>query len=175
MRLSIILLMTLLMLTACQNSPVIEPKTSQYSLKFLTKKQYYMVSGLVDGLLPKIENVGVKEMNVVQFIDQTIFSTKDPVVQEHFSKGADQFELQLKYHFQVAPEHTRIEHYRLLLSLFFSISAQKQQQIFSLQNLPPEKIPQAELYNYYLYKFLLTTRELTLQGNSTYEYVDEKY
>lgn len=167
--------MTLLMLTACQNSPVIEPKTSQYSLKFLTKKQYYMVSGLVDGLLPKIENVGVKEMNVVQFIDQTIFSTKDPVVQEHFSKGADQFELQLKYHFQVAPEHTRIEHYRLLLSLFFSISAQKQQQIFSLQNLPPEKIPQAELYNYYLYKFLLTTRELTLQGNSTYEYVDEKY
>lgn len=160
-------------LSACQQSSTEQFEPDQRSLEFLSKKQYQMVSGLADAILPETDIVGASQLNVAKFIDKMLALTMTTTDKKQFVIGAEQFERQLNYHCQVECHTAKIQHYQLLLSLFFSIPLHKQQQIFAQQKLVLEQVPMADIYNYYLYKFLLTTRELTLFGYYTSEYVGE--
>jgi len=160
-------------LTACQVSLGKDVDSNNYSLVFLSNKQYQMVSGISDVILPESEIVGAEQLKVAQFIDQIISETMTSTQQKHFIIGAEQFERELNYHCQQKPNCAQFNHYQSLVSLFFSIPKHKQQQIFSQQMLAIEDIAVKDVYDYYLYKFLLTTRELTLLGYYTSEYVGE--
>jgi len=160
-------------LSSCQNSFNESVRTSQLPLSPFLKSQLFCVSGLVDVILPESDIIGAAQLNVAQFIEQIVSATMYPSVRIHFDKGAALFVQQLKYHFQLKPQDANFKHYQQLLSLLFPVSKQEQQQIFDLQNTPFNQINKKEVDNYNLYKFLVTTRELTLLGYYTSEFVGE--
>jgi len=160
-------------LSACQDNAGKENNTAKYNLKYLTSRQYHLVSGLVDVILPETDIIGAAKLNIAQFIDLILANTMKVKEQVEFSIGATLFEVQIKEQFNVSAVTASVEHYHQLLSSFFSLSEQDQQQIFSQQKLPAHEIEKTEIDNYYLYKFLLTTRELTLLGYYTSEFVGE--
>lgn len=142
-------------------------------LTFLTPDNYSLVKGISDVILPQTEIVGATDLNIALFVDVMLAQTVDCDLKVAFNCGAQLCCEELFKQTKRSPTQAKFEHYQQLLANFFDISEVQQQVIFNLQNKAVSDVNYAHQQQYYLYKFLLTTREMCLLGFYSNEYVGE--
>ncbi len=143
-----------------------------WSPLFLDKQEKYVVSKMADVILPASETPGALDVAVPQFIDlllKDIFTVEESA---KFRKGLQLFMQRFKQE-NGSPFHKSKEKLqRKFIEQMYSVSPEKTKSIF---NLVAENVaPAGNEDDYYLWSFLVTQRELTINSYFTSEQVGEK-
>lgn len=159
-------------LSACQkNSEQANNSKSIAKFNFLSKHQAYYVSQLVDVILPTTSTVGGGELSLTYFIDEMMSLAIEPKNQSQWLIGFEQFSTQLEQR-STTKQPSKID-FQNALNQYLAISPQQQEQIYDQQKLAVSNILEEDLSQYYLYKFLLMTRDLALLGFYTSQTIGE--
>jgi len=139
---------------------------------FLNKKEMIAVSRIADVILPASQTPGALDVGVPQFIDlllKDIFTVEESA---KFRKGLQLFMQRFKQE-NGSPFHKSKEKLqRKFIEQMYSVSPEKTKSIF---NLVAENVaPAGNEDDYYLWSFLVTQRELTINSYFTSEQVGEK-
>lgn len=139
---------------------------------FFTPSQGYMVTQLVDIILPSTNIAGALDVNVPEFMDKMLQDIAPEDQKNLIKEGANAFEKEFQNVYKkVALDGSKSE-YEKLLKFYFDISEEEKAAVFEMQNTE-ESIKEEELNTYLIYKFLLAMREYTLFGYYTSELVGE--
>jgi len=139
-----------------------EKKKEEGSL-FLNATQAYVVAQLVDLILPATKTPGAIEVRIPEFLDLVLNEAVSKTVQEEFVMGASFFESKFKAMYQKDILKGTKQEFDTLLALYFKISTQKQNEIFSyLKKEERNSGDRKELY--FIYQYLLFIRKHTLFG-----------
>jgi len=145
------------LLTSCE-----EGSSLNWSPLFLDKTQGFVVENLVAIILPSGKNIGALDVNVPQFIDLVLKDLMTQKEQHDFLKGAHIFNEKFKTLFKKTVLEGVKKDYLEILSLYFNIQKEKQQEILEFCNSDIDQVENKDLF--YLYNFLIFVRHYTLFG-----------
>lgn len=140
---------------------------------FLSEDEKHMVTHLADIILPTTKTPGALDVNVPQFLDAMYKDIEKESNQKLFKDGAKIFADNFESKFNKPISKGNKEEIEILLSNYFNLSQEKQDDILKFQNIDQDNVPTEVLKDYTLYKFLLSVRHYTLFGYYTSEKVGE--
>ncbi len=133
-------------------------------LEFLNKDQGYLIKHLTDIILPKSEQLGAKDLNLLRFIDKILLKTASEKNQEFFKLGCSNFETVFTSRYKKKLKEGTKKEFEALLGHYFDIPKTKQKLIFQQLSLIHKKTSSAIAEELLIYKFLTDVRYLTLLG-----------
>jgi len=139
---------------------------------FFSPSQGYMITQLVDIILPSTNIAGALDVNVPEFMDKMLQDIAPEDKKNLIKEGANAFEKEFQNVYKKGALDGSKSEYEKLLKNYFDISEEEKAAVFEMQN-SEESIKEEELNTYLIYKFLLATREYTLFGYYTSELVGE--
>lgn len=141
---------------------------------FLSSEEKHMVTRLVDIILPASETPGALDVNVPQFLDLMYHDIEKKENQDIFNKGALIFANKFKSQFNTEAIKGDKKQFEILLASYFNISDDATEVVLEEQKSLAKRVPDSQMENYALYKFLLSVRRYTLFGYFTSEKVGEE-
>jgi len=155
---SVIAAPTLMQLfTSCE-----ERKGLSWKPTFLDTKKGYVIDNLADIILPSSKEVGALDVKIPQFIDLILKEVIDKKGQTIFVKGALAFQHEFEKTFNKNVLEGSKNEFLQLLSQYFKLSENDQEQVFKLLEMEEDQIENKELY--YIYKYLTFIRKYTIVG-----------
>ena len=149
-----------------------DSKSGHNTLSFLNKEQSIIIHHLVDIILPASDTVGALDVNVPLFIDRVLEQVLNKTEREQFIKGQTYFENKFKSVFQKEVFQGDQAEFLELLTAYFEVSEDQQQEIFKILAKSEDDVENKELY--YTYKYLTFIRHYTLYGYYTSEVVGKE-
>lgn len=154
-------------LQSCTSEP------SGLSPVYFSKTEGHMITQLADIILPTTEIAGALDVNVPEFMDKMFNEIVEDENKTVFKEGASAFASAFKNVFSKdAGDGTKAE-FEQLLSTYFDVSEEKQQQISKMMHKDKSSFDGDKLNTFLIYKFLTETRRYTLYGYYTSELVGE--
>jgi len=141
---------------------------------FLSSEEKHMVTLLVDIILPASETIGALDVNVPQFLDLMYHDIEKKENQDIFNKGALIFANKFQSQFNTEAIKGDKKQFEILLASYFNISDDATEVVLEEQKRLAKRVPDSQMENYALYKFLLSVRRYTLFGYFTSEKVGEE-
>lgn len=139
-----------------------ERKDLSWKPIFLDSKQGYVIDNLADIILPSSKEVGALDVNIPQFIDLILKEVIDKKGQILFLKGALAFQHEFEKTFNKNVLEGTKNEFLELLSQYFKLSENDQEQVFKLLEMEEGQIENKELY--YIYKYLTFIRKYSIVG-----------
>ena len=156
------------MLTSCK------AETNNWIPLFLSQEEKHMITHLVDIILPISDTPGALDVNVPQFLDLMYQDIENESNQELFKNGSQIFAHKFESKFKKTISESNKEDLESLLSEYFNLNKEVQDEILELQQTDLENVPAGVLEDYSLYKFLLSVRYYTLFGYYTSEKIGKE-
>lgn len=150
------------LLQSCANEPAID-----WVPISLSRDEAKTLRSLCDRLIPKGDTVGALDMKVPLMIDKALNAVLSDEESARYKKGMSLFNGKLSREFHKLSEEKQNE----ALKTWFDVEPQRALQIRGLV-AGPETAESDD--NYYIYYFLITTRELTVKGFRESEYVGKE-
>ena len=145
-----------------------------WSPVFLSAEEKYIVTHLVDIILPSTDTPGALDVNVPQFLDMMYKDIEKESKQKLFKHGARIFIEKFKKMFNVPVLEGKKQDFEKLFAVYFDISEDETQEILRQQEIKTNEVSREGMAAYLLYKFLLSIRYYTLFGYYTSEKVGEE-
>lgn len=139
---------------------------------FFSPAQGYIITQLVDIILPTTNIAGALDVYVPEFMDKMLQDIAPEDKKNLIKEGANAFEKEFQNVYKKDVSDGSKSEYEKLLKIYFDISEEEKAAVIEMQNTE-ESIKEEELNTYLIYKFLLATREYTLFGYYTSELVGE--
>ncbi|WP_345015315.1 gluconate 2-dehydrogenase subunit 3 family protein [Aestuariibaculum suncheonense] len=149
-----------------------EVKSEQSLLSFFNDEERAVLSHLVGLILPASDTVGAMDVNVPIFINRVLEHVLNRTEQMQFIKGQDYFIGKFKSIFKKEVSQGNQSEFLEILTAYFDVSEDKQQQIFKIMEQSENDVENEELY--YIYKYLTFIRHYTLYGYYTSEIVGKE-
>jgi hypothetical protein len=149
-------------------------KEATWQPLFLSEQEKFMVTNLVDIILPTSDILGGLDVNIPQFIDKMYHDIAIEPNKEIFQQGGAIFATKFQEKFQkkiTKGDKAEIED---LFADYFDVSAEVSKKILWEQRKELNQIDSDSLENYLLYKFLFSVRYFTLFGYFTSERVGKE-
>ena len=127
---------------------------------FLSDVQAYVIEHLSNIILPKSDTLGAIDINTPQFLDLILQDVIAKEEQDTFIKGSNIFHLKFKSLFKKDVLRGTEDEFSEILSMYFNISEQKEEQVFKLVNSDSASTIMNDTY--FLYKYLLFVKQYTL-------------
>ena len=140
-----------------------------WQAKSLSSEQQYVITYLVDILIPSSDIPGALAVNVPQFIDKVYDQVLSAAEQQYFQDGAIYFSKKFTDTFHHSTITGSNAEFQQLVKHYFDIPKAQQTIIFAEQNLPLSEIHTGNKEQYLIYQFLLFVRSNTLFGYFTSE------
>ena len=134
--------------------------------------QGYIITQLVDIILPTTNIAGALDVYVPEFMDKMLQDIAPEDKKNLIKEGVNAFEKEFQNVYKKDVSDGSKSEYEKLLKIYFDISEEEKAAVIEMQNTE-ESIKEEELNTYLIYKFLLATREYTLFGYYTSELVGE--
>ncbi|WP_010136457.1 gluconate 2-dehydrogenase subunit 3 family protein [Ochrovirga pacifica] len=150
-----------------------ETEYADWHAKVLSTKEKYIVTHLVDIIIPETETKGAVAVNVPQFVDLMLKDIESDTDRNQFKRGATLFALHFKEKYNKPILKGSKKEIENLLSIFFDIDPKEVKRLHTLQKQNIFNVPREQADEYSLYKFLVTLRSLTMFGFATSEYIGE--
>ncbi len=141
---------------------------------FLSAEEKYIVTHLVDIILPSTDTPGALDVNVPQFLDMMYKDIEKESNQKLFKNGAKIFIEKFTKMFDVPVLEGKKQDFEKLFAVYFDISEDETQEILLRQKIKINKVSRDDIDSYLLYKFLLSIRYYTLFGYYTSEKIGEE-
>lgn len=156
-------------LVSCSN------ESSTWPAQFFSEEEKYMVTHLVDIILPSDEKApGAIDINIPQFIDKMYHDIELDTNKDYFKKGAQLFANTFLKSKGKNILKANKDDFNALVTEYFDVSDEASKNIFNLQRKAPEKISPKDIESYTIYKFLLSVRYYTIFGYCTSEKIGEE-
>ncbi len=141
---------------------------------FLSENEKYMVTHLVDVILPASSIIGALDVNVPEFLDMMYLEIETKLKKEQFKKGAAFFSesFEKKYGKEILKGSKN--EIKSLFAEYFDVSKEKEASILKEQRLKETEVKEGGKSNYLLYKFLFSVRYYTLFGYYSSEKVGKE-
>lgn len=156
------------MLASCSS------EADNWEALFLTPDEKYMVTHLIDIILPKTDTPGAIDLNVPQFLDMMYFEIENKLNQDLFKNGAALFAEKFTSTYNPIISEGKKKDFEKLLSSYFTMPEEVVDLVLDEQKLKPEKIGEEDIERYTIYKFLLSVRYYAMFGYITSEKVGEE-
>ena len=150
-------------LSSCSNN------TETWTPLFLSEDEKYMVTHLVDIILPKDDLPGALDVNIPQFIDKMYHDIEVDTKKNIFKKGAAYFAEDFKKEIS----EVKKDDFKKSLESYFNLSDEDSKEILEAQNRKIENVSTDAIKSYSIYKFLLSIRYYTIFGYCTSEKIGE--
>lgn len=148
-------------------------KTASWKPLFFSEEEKFMVTQIVDIILPKSDVVGALEVNVPQFMDLMYFEVEKEPNKKIVQKGASLFQEKFENTFNKSILKGRKEEFEQIFKTFFNLSVEESSRILKEQKQKEKAISQDRKPQYLMYKFLFSIRHYTIFGYCTSEKVGE--
>lgn len=142
-------------------------KKSNANPEFFNASDMFMISSLVDIILPTTSSIGAKDLNVSQFIDKICTHVLSAENQKEIKLGAQEFSKKFQELTNKTPTQGNENDYEFMVKTYFDIPREKQKSIRKMLDNVNDKQTNELEPDYHLYKFLTTVREITLLGYFT--------
>ncbi|WP_445732702.1 gluconate 2-dehydrogenase subunit 3 family protein [Mariniflexile sp.] len=149
-------------------------ETENWNPMFLSIDEKYMVTHLIDIILPKTDTPGALDLNVPQFLDMMYFEIENKVNQDLFKNGATLFAEKFASTYNPIILEGKKSDFEKLLSSYFTMPEEVVDLVLQEQKLRPEQVNEDALERYTMYKFLLSVRYYAMFGYCTSEKVGEE-
>ncbi len=149
------------MLSSCTDKP------ETWSPLYLTETQKYIITHLVDIILPTSETPGALDVNVPQFIDLMYNDIETENNQLLFQKGSVIFQEKFESTIGSKALDGSKEEFQQVFETYFKLSEEDTKKILKEQKLNFEEVSEDRIADYQLYKFLFSVRYYTLFGYYT--------
>ncbi|MGJ8734921.1 MAG: gluconate 2-dehydrogenase subunit 3 family protein, partial [Cellulophaga sp.] len=141
---------------------------------FLSPEEKYMVTNLVDIILPTSETPGALDVNIPQFLDLMYHDIEKEDNKTLFKNGARIFSKKFTTTFNEDILDGNKKDFEKLLSEYFNLTDEETEHVFKTQKMDLKNVPNDIMEHYSLYKFLLSVRYYTIFGYCTSEKVGEE-
>lgn len=141
---------------------------------YLSATQGYMITQLVDIIIPKGKLPGGLEVNIPEFIDIMFRDVETEESQKAFTKGAEVFEAKFKEVYEKEAIKGKKEEYHEILDIYFKITENERNTIFEDLRKDVSEIAADDVERYHIYDFLTTVRRYTLDGYFSSEKIGEE-
>ncbi len=135
--------------------------------EFLSSNEKYLVTHLVDIILPTSNSPGALDVNVPQFIDKMYHNIESEENKKVFKNGAAIFTEKFEAMFNKKFSKGNIEDIYTLFDSYFKLSDVKHQQVIQDQQQNLSEIDEDKKASFLMYKFLFSVRYYTLFGYYT--------
>ncbi|MEH6558119.1 MAG: gluconate 2-dehydrogenase subunit 3 family protein [Oceanicoccus sp.] len=140
-----------------------------WQARALSSEQQYVITYLVDVLIPNSDIPGALAVNVPQFIDKVYDQVLSAAEQQYFQDGAIYFSKKFTDTFHHSAITGSDAEFQQLIKHYFDIPKAQQSIIFAEQSLSLSEIDSDNKERYLIYHFLLFVRSNTLFGYFTSE------
>ncbi|PKP38835.1 MAG: hypothetical protein CVT98_04645 [Bacteroidetes bacterium HGW-Bacteroidetes-15] len=134
---------------------------------FLSSDEKYLVTNLVDIILPTSKIPGGLDVNVPEFIDKMYKEIELAPKQKIFQNGAAVFAENFKDKFGKNISKGSKEEIETLFEAYFNLSPEAQQLVILEQQKPESEISESNKASFLMYQFLFSVRYYTLFGYYT--------
>ncbi len=148
-------------------------KVKTWTPLFLSEQEKYIVTHLVDIILPKTDTPGALDVNVPQFLDMVYADVEKDANKNLFKKGATLFAKKFNETFNKETIKGEKQEFASLLKTYFSISPETEKQINKQQKLKVKDVSSDQMEQYATYKFLKSVRYYAIFGYCNSETVGE--
>ncbi|MDA8594845.1 gluconate 2-dehydrogenase subunit 3 family protein [Flavobacteriaceae bacterium] len=141
---------------------------------YFSKKQGLVLTHVVDVIFPVSELPGAVEVNVPQLIDVMFRDVEYPENQEVYKKGMNQFIEVFESKSGKSIENASTEDVEVLFEYFFKANGKDKDAINAIRYSNPNELSGKALDEFYIYNFLLGTRDYTIFGYYSSEKVGKE-
>jgi len=141
---------------------------------FLSDQEKFMVTHLVDIILPTSDIPGGLDVNIPQFIDIMYQEIELESNQKAFQQGGIIFASKFDQRYGEKIEKGHKSEIQDLFAHYFTLSKRETSKVLHEQSKPQNEIHPNHLNNYLLYKFLFSVRYYSLFGYFTSEKVGKE-
>jgi hypothetical protein len=138
---------------------------------FFSEQEKYMVTNLVDIILPGSDTPGALDVNVPQFIDLMYQDIELEPKKKIFQKGAAVFANKFEEKFGRNIRKGKKEDIQKLFASYFDLPEAETKNVLNQQKMSESEISESDADSYAMYKFLFSVRSYTLFGYFTSEKV----
>ncbi|WP_194765699.1 gluconate 2-dehydrogenase subunit 3 family protein [Tamlana sp. I1] len=156
------------MVSSCSSKP-----DSTWTPLFLSDEEKYMVTQLLDIILPATEIPGALAVNVPQFLDMMYAEIEEDHIKQSFKKGAMVFAEKFKTEFNTEVLNGEKKDFEKLLESYFNLPEAEEHLVLQEQKASVDTIDAKNTDRYMVYNFLLAVRYYALFGYCTSEEVGE--
>ncbi len=149
-------------------------KKATWQPLFLSDQEKYIVTTLVDIILPTSDILGRLDVNIPQFIDKIYHDITIEANKEIFQQGGAIFAIKFEEKFDNKITKATKAEIQELFAHYFAISEEESQKVLQEQKKQRNEIDANSLENYLMYKFLFSIRYFTLFGYFTSEKVGKE-
>lgn len=149
-------------------------KKATWQPLFLSEQEKFMVTNLVDIILPTSDIAGGLDVNIPQFIDKMYHDITLETNKEIFQLGGAIFAKKFEEKFDKKVTKGNKSEIQELFAVYFDVSEEESLTILQEQKKQKIEISANNLDNFMLYKFLFSIRYYTLFGYFTSEKVGKE-
>ncbi len=149
-------------------------KEATWQPLFLSEQEKFMVTHLVDIILPTSDIAGGLDVNIPQFIDKMYRDITLETNKEIFQLGGAIFATKFEEKFDKKVTKGNKSEIQELFAVYFDVSEEESLKILQEQKKQKIEISANSLDNFMLYKFLFSIRYYTLFGYFTSEKVGKE-
>jgi len=149
-------------------------KEATWQPLFLSDQEKFIVTNLVDIILPTSDILGGLDVNIPQFIDKIYHDITLEGNKEIFQQGGAIFAAKFEEKFDKKITKANKAEIQELFAHYFDISDEESQKVLQEQKKQRNEIAANSLDNYLMYKFLFSIRYFTLFGYFTSEKVGKE-
>ena len=145
-----------------------------WKAQWLNDNEKYMLTYMVDIILPTTNTPGALDLNLVQFIDYILKGTVNDIHLKRIRQGSTKVTQEFEKKFGKTIQTGTKTEFQQVISSYFDISKKEQKAVFSLLNTPFDKVPTQERSRFAVYQYLTLVRTLVLLGYCTDQSIIEK-
>jgi len=141
---------------------------------YFSEKQGIVMTRVVDVIFPVSELPGAVEVNVPQLIDVMFRDVEYPENQDAYKKGMNKFIDVFESKSGKSIEDASTEDVEVLFEYFFKANGKDKETINAIRYSNPDELSGIALDEFYIYNFLLGTRDYTIFGYYSSEKVGKE-
>ncbi|WP_282122987.1 gluconate 2-dehydrogenase subunit 3 family protein [Algibacter mikhailovii] len=146
---------------------------NEWAPLFLSQDEQFIVTQIVDVILPGSETPGGLDVNIPQFLDLMYHDIEIESNQKAFKEGAKLFTTSFNDIFKKEAVEGSKKEYNTIVSRYFDLSDEESEAVFKNQRKNQKNLSPTELKSYHLYKFLISIRYYCIFGYCTSEKIGE--
>ncbi|MGB0837969.1 MAG: gluconate 2-dehydrogenase subunit 3 family protein [Flavobacteriaceae bacterium] len=137
---------------------------SQWQPTYFTLEEAITITHVVDVVFPVSELPGAVEVNVPQLIDVMFRDVEDADKQKVFKEGISRFVKKFEEKSGKSIEQASNEDIAVLFEYYMVVLGKDQNRVKQLRYANPENLSKEDRDQFYIYNFLLGTRDYTIFG-----------
>lgn len=157
------------LLSACNS------ETSPWKAQFLNADEKYMLTHMVDIILPTTDTPGAQDLNLVQFIDSVLKHTVKDGHLKRIRQGSKRVTKAFEKTFDKPIQLGTKTEFQQVISSYFDISKKEEEAVFLLLKTPFHSVPLHQRARFVVYQYLTLIRSLVLLGYCTEESIQENH